>query len=129
MVNNCIYCKSGLQEDSVIDVCYSCGLKVWGEKMFSAIVEGMENARDAGNLYQGSVTGSPSSYISKKESKGVHRTFSNSPFSSLVEEAVASQEVYKSEKEQALQNALQGNSSEITNYSDSSLQDSDIIQL
>lgn len=56
MAKNCIYCKSALDENSVIDVCKSCGHKVWGEKMFKAIVDGMENAREVGDLYQGSVS-------------------------------------------------------------------------
>ncbi len=56
MANNCIYCKISLDSNSVIDVCGRCGFKVWGEKMFAAIVKNMENARDAGDLNQGSVT-------------------------------------------------------------------------
>ena len=56
MAKQCIYCKSTLDESTVIDVCKSCGHKVWGEKMFKAIVDGMENAREVGDLYQGSVS-------------------------------------------------------------------------
>ena len=56
MVKSCIYCKSGLDESSVLDVCVSCGVSVWGEKMFSTIVESMENARESGDLFQGSIT-------------------------------------------------------------------------
>jgi len=56
MVNKCIYCKSEIAKDSVVDVCNRCGLSVWGEKMFKAIVNNMEQAREVGNLYQGSVT-------------------------------------------------------------------------
>lgn len=56
MAKHCIYCKSALDENSVIDVCVKCGHSVWGEKMFSAIVENMENARDSGNLFQGSIS-------------------------------------------------------------------------
>ena len=55
MVKNCIYCKSEVAEESVIDFCQRCGIGVWGEKMFKAIVQGMENARSAGDLFQGSV--------------------------------------------------------------------------
>lgn len=60
MAKNCIYCKTALDQDSVIDVCVRCGVGVWGEKMFAAIVENMESARDSGNLFQGSVTDSTS---------------------------------------------------------------------
>ena len=56
MAKNCIYCKVSLVEDSVIDVCDRCGHQVWGEKMFSAIRENMENAREEGDLDQGSVS-------------------------------------------------------------------------
>ena len=56
MAKNCIYCKASLSLESVIDVCKACGYQVWGEKMFQAIVDNMEDARDAGDLNQGSVT-------------------------------------------------------------------------
>jgi hypothetical protein len=56
MTKKCIYCKTPLDESSVMDVCKRCGIQVWGEKMFNAIVQNMEGARSSGNLYQGSVT-------------------------------------------------------------------------
>ncbi len=56
MLKKCIYCKSEIEESSVIDFCKKCGVGVWGEKMFNAIVENMENARDSGDLNQGSVS-------------------------------------------------------------------------
>jgi hypothetical protein len=56
MVKKCIYCKCEIEENSVVDVCSRCGVGVWGEKMFRAIVSSMENARETGNLFQGSVT-------------------------------------------------------------------------
>ncbi len=55
-MKKCIYCKSELSEDSAIEVCNSCGYQVWGKKMFEAILGNMENAKEAGDLYQGSVT-------------------------------------------------------------------------
>ncbi len=55
-MKNCIYCKIKIADDVVVDVCKSCGHKVWGERMFNAIIKNMENARDVGDLYQGSVT-------------------------------------------------------------------------
>lgn len=57
MAKHCIYCRSNLEDVSVIDVCNRCGIGVWGEKMFKAIVNSMEKARDSGDLNQGSVTG------------------------------------------------------------------------
>ena len=58
MAKKCIYCKLNIDEQSVIDCCENCGFGVWGEKMFKAIVDSMKQARDAGDLYQGSVTSS-----------------------------------------------------------------------
>ena len=62
-MKKCVYCKRELDPESVIDVCISCGHGVWGERMFRAICENMENARIKGDLNQGSV-GEP---ISVKE--------------------------------------------------------------
>ena len=56
MQKRCIYCKTDIEESCVMDVCNNCGFKVWGEKMFKAIITNMESQRDAGNLFQGSVT-------------------------------------------------------------------------
>ena len=55
MVKKCIYCSSEIPQESVIDFCERCGIGVFGEKMFNAIVENMENARERGDLFQGSV--------------------------------------------------------------------------
>ncbi|PIN90911.1 hypothetical protein COU60_01045 [Candidatus Pacearchaeota archaeon CG10_big_fil_rev_8_21_14_0_10_34_76] len=54
-MKKCIYCSSEISLESVVDVCERCGHGVWGEKMFSAIKQNMENARDNGDLNQGSV--------------------------------------------------------------------------
>lgn len=56
MVRKCIYCALEIDSESVIEFCQKCGVGVWGEKMFKAIVDNMENARKAGDLHQGSVT-------------------------------------------------------------------------
>lgn len=50
MTKKCIYCGVDVASDRVIDFCDKCGKGVWGEKMFNAIVENMENARDNDNL-------------------------------------------------------------------------------
>lgn len=61
MTKKCIYCKNEIPEESVIDFCKRCGVGVWGEKMFNAIVSSMEKSRDNGDLFQGSITDSMSS--------------------------------------------------------------------
>jgi len=50
MAKKCIYCKGYVSEESVIDICDDSGEGVWGKKMFNAIKENMESARDTGNL-------------------------------------------------------------------------------
>ncbi len=56
MEKKCIYCKKQLDENDVIDVCQLCGFKVWGPKMYEAIKENMVQAKEDGDLFQGSVT-------------------------------------------------------------------------
>lgn len=58
-MKHCMYCKKEIGENSVVDVCAQCGHIVWGEKMFKAIIDNMEKARDEGDLYQGSVGNVP----------------------------------------------------------------------
>jgi len=50
MNKKCIYCKEEIPGESVIDFCSRCGIGVWGEKMFNAIVKNMEEARSKGDL-------------------------------------------------------------------------------
>ncbi|MBU4070065.1 MAG: hypothetical protein KJ646_03720 [Nanoarchaeota archaeon] len=50
MTKKCIYCGAEISSECVIDFCDKCGKNVWGEKMFNAIVQNMENARENGDL-------------------------------------------------------------------------------
>jgi len=50
MSKKCIYCKKEVNDESVIDFCEKCGIGVWGEKMFNAIVKNMEDAQDKGDI-------------------------------------------------------------------------------
>ena len=54
-MSKCIYCNCQIDDSRAIDVCDMCGIKVWGDKMFHAIKQNMENARSEGNLNQGSI--------------------------------------------------------------------------
>lgn len=49
-MKKCIYCGFEIPKKEVIDFCYKCGESVWGKKMFKAIVENMEAAREKGDL-------------------------------------------------------------------------------
>ncbi len=56
MAKRCVYCSKDLDMECVLDVCEGCGHGVWGEKMFKAIKENMQGAKEKGDLHQGSVT-------------------------------------------------------------------------
>lgn len=51
MSKKCIYCHRKITDDRVADICNSCGLKVWGEKMFNTILTNMGEAKDNDDLY------------------------------------------------------------------------------
>ena len=55
MAKKCIYCGTDIPDDSVVDICDKCGVGVWGKKMFKAIIDNMNNAREKGDLYQSSL--------------------------------------------------------------------------
>ena len=56
MAKKCIYCKSEIAHESVIDFCERCGIGVWGPKMFNTIKKSMEDARNKGDLDQGLIS-------------------------------------------------------------------------
>ncbi len=72
MAKKCIYCKSELHDDRSLDVCNRCGVKVWGEKMFNAILQNMEDAREKGDLCNSNLSMSepPSKFGSTRISFG-----------------------------------------------------------
>mgnify|MGYP001603553545 CR=1 FL=1 len=50
MTKKCIYCKKEVSQDSVMDFCESCGIGVWGEKMYKAIIYNFEQAKKKGDI-------------------------------------------------------------------------------
>ena len=50
MSKKCIYCREKIDGSCVVDFCDRCGKAVWGEKMYAAIIENMEKARQKGDL-------------------------------------------------------------------------------
>ena len=50
MIKKCVYCRQDLQDQRAIDVCDKCGVGVWGQRMFNAILQGMNNANAKGDL-------------------------------------------------------------------------------
>lgn len=112
MANKCIYCNCGLEENYVVDICQKCGVNVWGGKMYSAIVQNMENAREAGDLYQGSVSDQPERKNPELATK-VSSSFDDSEKNMEVkkeEESSYSFETKKEEKEVVLDENLEVNS-------------------
>ena len=51
----CVYCKGEVPEERAMDVCDRCGVAVWGQKMFCAIIEGTNREMEKGNLDLGRV--------------------------------------------------------------------------
>jgi len=56
MTKKCIYCKTEIDDDRSLDVCNKCGVGVWGGKMFNAILQNMENAKDRGDLCNSNIS-------------------------------------------------------------------------
>jgi hypothetical protein len=54
-MGKCVYCRGEVARDSALDVCDTCGVKVWGHKMFKAIQANMGASRERGDLEQGNV--------------------------------------------------------------------------
>jgi uncharacterized UBP type Zn finger protein len=53
--DKCVYCKKAIGDNRAVSVCDQCGIGVWGERMFRAIIQNMGAARTRGDLDQGSV--------------------------------------------------------------------------
>lgn len=52
-MKKCIYCKTDIEGDSVVDFCDRCGRSVFGDRMFNTIVQNMKDAERRGDLDQG----------------------------------------------------------------------------
>jgi hypothetical protein len=56
MTKKCIYCQSEIHDDRSLDVCNRCGVGVWGEKMFNAILQNMGEANEKGDLCNSNIS-------------------------------------------------------------------------
>ncbi len=54
-MKKCVYCSCQILDERAVDVCDRCGVGIWGPKMFKAIIDNMNQARDKGDLMQGLV--------------------------------------------------------------------------
>ena len=50
MTKKCLYCGAELPDDCIVDFCEKCGVQVFGRKMFDAIIENMNKAKNNGDL-------------------------------------------------------------------------------
>lgn len=51
----CVYCKGNVPEERVMQICDKCGVRVWGAKMFEAILKGTNSEAEKGNMELGRV--------------------------------------------------------------------------
>jgi hypothetical protein len=52
----CVYCKNEVSSDRAMQICDSCGVKVWGPKMFQAILDCTKTEQEKGNMELGRVS-------------------------------------------------------------------------
>ena len=82
MAKRCIYCSCEIGNHIPIDVCQRCGIGVWGEKMFNAIISGMSDEKQKGNMELGRVGEeeleelevSPETFVEKEIISAHHET-------------------------------------------------------
>lgn len=53
---HCVYCKSEISHERTMQICDRCGCKVWGAKMFEAILRGTDDEKTKGNMELGRVS-------------------------------------------------------------------------
>lgn len=51
-MKKCIYCRCDLDDYTIVDFCERCGKGAFGERMFRAIVQNMQEAKKRGDLEQ-----------------------------------------------------------------------------
>ena len=56
MSAKCVYCCSEVSSERAMQICDRCGIKVWGEKMFRAILSSTETEKEKGNMELGRVS-------------------------------------------------------------------------
>lgn len=68
MSKKCVYCKCEILDDRALDVCDRCGYKVWGDRMFKAIMDNMNDAKGRGDLPDNNL-------VDRREIKGIKKPF------------------------------------------------------
>jgi len=56
MAGKCVYCKGEVPHERAMEVCDRCGVKVWGAKMFQAILDNTNKEKEKGNMELGRVS-------------------------------------------------------------------------
>lgn len=56
MAEKCVYCKGEVPLERTMQICDSCGIKVWGKKMFGAILNSTNCEKEKGNMELGRVS-------------------------------------------------------------------------
>ena len=50
MGGRCVYCNKVIVDERAMEICDSCGVKVWGQKMFKAILNTTNDAKKNDDL-------------------------------------------------------------------------------
>jgi hypothetical protein len=52
----CVYCRCDVPSERTMQICDRCGIRVWGDKMFKAILQSTDCEREKGNMELGCVS-------------------------------------------------------------------------
>jgi len=117
MAKQCIYCSCEIESHTPVDVCRKCGIGVWGNKMFNAIISGMNDEKKKGNMELGRVgeeeiESTPETFVENEIISAHHETKSIdeldlTPKPIIVEETIEVSEMQILEMEDVAGNRLE----------------------